>query len=447
MSHLPYRTQLKTLTAEQLAQINDLRALHGDAVFEPTDDALFDIDLAVEASEADIAHWLAHPDERVAAHLIDAVSSTTRVEHWCGGRHVRDVHAQVVAALVARAESEGLVWTALIDRAAEKLIWQIVAREAPLEGVPTPEQQWDRLIPWIEAEREPARLMGLLDFTCQAIPGLVARHGAGLDRDMLIRLTNDDAYVAELAANPHVTGRALEWLVRRVIECRWGETQAVAIEALNRRNVTVSDRVFRTTFLDTAKDAATDPGYRYNPSADLPHRKARRALAQIDGLTREQVESLLIDLRPGSTQAGAWAAIAAHPAADLPLIRKAYEAMEEDGFVQAGMLRDLSQREDVVADPYFREQIRARGDWFTRLAVVDDLSDEEIEGLIREMIRRARPDEIVEMLETPGRRIPPAVVQALLDHSDQKVRLAATCALSNALDTSKRAATRRAARR
>src|SRR5690606_17912155 len=251
---VPYRIELRTTTEAELSALNEERARLGLRPFGPVNEEMFEIDLTIKAEREDLERWLTHPDDRVFMACLNKVFDNECVEAWTGLR-IREAHALAVRAAIDRAAKDGLVWTTPLNATYNRSVWNAVAAaDAPFEDLPTPREYGKRLVPWLERETSEEALTGLLQFENPLLRVALARYGGHLSLD-LVKLLAAKHLLQELAANPALTGTALTWITCETIKSntstRDKEEKTIAI--LNERGVTISDRVFRATFLDRAR--------------------------------------------------------------------------------------------------------------------------------------------------------------------------------------------------
>lgn len=425
--NLPYRTTPRTLSHEELAELNAQRKLRGEPPLASAEEEQFEIELTVRASPADIQRWLTHPDERVFLAYLRRIADTDRVESLTG-LHVRDAHSALVRAAIDRANADGLVWTPLIAAAYHQSAWHMAAAAGnPLEGVPTPWEYSERLAPWLGHERDSAALAGLLEFEAPLLLHRLALSGKHLSLELVDTLVKKGCLVS-LCKNSALTGPALEWVVRMVILMNDSAGDA-PVEALNRRGVGVSDRVLRATILDPAF-ARANRGMGFGLDTVFPR---IRTLLKLECLTLDQLQAIRQCLDTSGRDVVmdmTWHRVAMHPNADLTLIRQAYQAIPAGREQRTMILDAFADSPAVLSDPFFRDQYRRHENWAIRLVVADDLADEEFDALIQEIMQRGRPSEICGLLKAPERRIPYRVIEALLNHPSREVRILAISRLS-----------------
>lgn len=207
---LPFRTQLITASAEDVATANaTVDPAIGDG-FLPTAEEARRVAAWTGANAADHArHWARHPDEAIV--VLAAVT------------HVRDFSAEDRAAFVERAledaAREGVAWTPVLDRLAAHQVWPGVSRipahvlPERIRNLTRPQAQVERLIPWLESEATAEELDEFLKFRAEQAWKLAARHARDLRTDQVGEMLEWFELARPLAQNPRAAQRHTRPLV------------------------------------------------------------------------------------------------------------------------------------------------------------------------------------------------------------------------------------------
>lgn len=396
-------------------------------------DARFEIDLASEVTLEEVRGWATHPDESVVLHLIQRAESYTGATSL-SGPNVLQIHREIVLALIERADQEGVVWTPTLEAAASRLAWRrdgLEGEGAPpvLKDLPLPEERMEQLVPWL-SQAEPEDLRALVASEWRGAAQMVAEHAARLDYDLVrelaqVRIADDQKvrdHLDALARNPHVRGVALEWLVMEVVRRAEENRVAVAeaLEALNERGATVSERVMEIAFLCHARAEKRASDRSYTPYLK-PSARARRALLEFEHLTAEQVRTLTREGRVREDRD--WAQIALHPATDAELFKEAAEHLRPS---LSRVLDAAAGRDDLLADAGVRAILLEHGAALSLLDIASVFEGEEAERAAARVHEGATARNLEQwMREHPAESVHPRAKAILLCHPDQAVRLGA----------------------
>lgn len=436
-SQLPFRTQFRTTTDLEIEQLNRRYNLKGSRAYLPTASAIDKARSSKSMVPARLEALLEHPDERVPAALIDnsiAVQSTSPNRFGVEGSQLRYLLYQRA---IRDAESEGVVWTPVLDKLAAESLWptadyssygrtrfSILQATKPLVSAAA---QVEKLIPWIREQRDPGRLRSLLHFAYEGVLETVARYATCLDEALIDDLLQRSPHLGyHLAANPSLTKAQVDHLVR------WAIAKLDDPSAIRRhrtRSTTSLPRHARDMLLELHEHGwlldrtAREELLRIAQNQPVP--KAPRKLDDSERIEASQAaKSVLLglgdDLEPEillrlydafKTDADDVRRIVAHPAATLEIRR---HIVSECGFYQ---VRDyLSQSPELRNDPVIRAALVRSSAPSVLLRLCEDAEPSEFRRLFRKLARRD-PLSALRLITAPGfdsKRLYLADLQVLL---------------------------------
>lgn len=407
-AELPYRVSFRTVSDDQIAQINREHGFKGARAYLPVEHA---VEMASEAKsliDARLTAFLEHPDERVPCALMQNRRSK---KPWGIGARAYDRGKLVRDTLYQRAmdeaERDGVVWTQMLDTLASRRLWPYVNYQgqsytfAPQTNRPTralisPYDQAAKLIPWIEAQTDPALIHPLLNFGFDRIAELVARHTACLDDSLLDRLLKQWRLGRDIARNRFLTDaqvrKLIDWALellkskpasvysRRDYEhsARYGADTLVALHEPGHR----IDAATRDALMDMVKPKPTKYRYGYS-NRYIEISTSEAALSALLGLEDLEPERLLALYETLKGEQDHVMSIIKHPAATVEIWR---HVATTSGFFP--VREYLSKQPAALEDETIRASLAKSSSASVLAGLAFDASPDEFAKYFRLILRR-----------------------------------------------------------
>jgi len=174
----------------------------------------------------------AHIRNSVLDDLLDIIDTANEIVLWQLARQLHEKYFnmgvfprdesdwnKLVVRFLSRAlrdaDSEGVVWTPLLDAIADSDAWEriVTIRDSIRVSIPSALERAERLVPWISSTRDPELLRGLLRYRSRVIHMVLARHVCVQDLDLLLSIPLTPGVCEQFAQNPALDAGSREALI------------------------------------------------------------------------------------------------------------------------------------------------------------------------------------------------------------------------------------------